>query len=275
MSWSSPGVEEAFLLSWISLVVTVIAFIVGLIVAVATASSATLGFALENAVDFMSSALVCWRFQGGGKTVKVETLEQREKRASVGIALSFVVLAFVVGGVASGHLGTHEAPSHVGALLGLAVPALLLFGGLGALKLWVGIATDSPSMKKDAACSLCGACLSLGVCIGVALSEGSDIWWFDAVVALVVSVLLLIYGVFSLAKNAEAGIKWWTLEFWGSPTPRKRADRIKVRELGVSVLGDPTHPNQDSGKALESVTTPSAASGAGPSAIVVVAEDSV
>ena len=120
-------------------------------------------------------------------------------------------------------------------------------------------------MKKDAACSLCGACLSLGVCTGVALSEGSDIWWFDAVVALVVSVLLLIYGVFSLAKNAEAGVKWATLEFWGSPTPRKHADRIKVRELGVSVLGDPG----------ESGTTPSAASGAGSSAIVVVSEDNV
>ena len=228
--------SEAFLLSWISLLVTVVAFVAGLIVAVATASSATLGFALENAVDFVSSALVCWRFQGGGKSIPEATLELREKRASVGIALSFVALAFVVGGVASGHLSTHESPSNVGALLGLAVPSVLLFSGLGGLKLWVGIATKSPSMKKDAACSLCGALLSLAVCIGVAASEGTDgdVWWFDAMMALLVSICLLIYGAGVLIKNALDGMQWWLPEFWITAHDRKHKGVVKVGELAVT-----------------------------------------
>ena len=100
MTWSQPGVREAFVLSWVSLLLTVAAFVVGCAVAAVTSSSATLGFALENAVDFLSSALVCWRFYGGGKSVPEAKLEEREKRASVGIALSFVVLA----------LGTSHCP---------------------------------------------------------------------------------------------------------------------------------------------------------------------
>ena len=191
--------REAFVLSWLSLVLTMIAFICGLFIAVSSSSSATLGFALENSVDFISSALVCWRFWGGGKTVPEETLLLREKRSSVGIALSFCLLAVVVGSVAIGHLSTSEVPSDVGLLLGLAIPSAMIFSVLGGLKMHVGIATRSPSMKKDAACSLCGAVLSLGVVFGVAAAKSTHekVWWLDAVVAVVVSVGLLVYGVFS------------------------------------------------------------------------------
>ena len=72
--------------------------------------------------------------------------------------------------------------------------------------MWVGMATDSASMKKDAACSLCGCVLSLGVCVGAA-AVGADerIWWLDALVALLVSTGLLLYGSGVLFKNARQG----------------------------------------------------------------------
>ena len=153
---------------------------------------------------------------GGGAKVPESTLEEREKRASVGIAASFVVLAFVVGGVACSHLGSHEVPTNLGALIGLAAPSAIVFGVLGGLKWWVGIATSSASLKKDAACSLCGSALSLGVCFGAAAVAGTDgsLWWFDALVALLVSFGLLIYGSYSLHRNARAGNRWWTCSFW-------------------------------------------------------------
>lgn len=215
-------IRLAFILSYVSLVITVLAFIAGLILALATSSSATLGFALENAVDFFSSALVCWRFWGGGQSVPEATLELREKRASVGIAISFVVLAFTVGSVATGHLTSHETPSDLGLLLGVSVPSMVIFAALGALKLWVGNATHSASMKKDAACSLCGSALSLGVCVGAA-AVGADyrLWFVDAAVALVVSLGLLMYGLYVLAKNAAQGKQWWTMEFWQSEPPTR------------------------------------------------------
>ena len=97
--------------------------------------------------------------------------------------------------------------------------------------MWLGIATHSPSMKKDAACSLCGATLSLGVCVGAAVvGADAQIWFIDALVALLVSLGLLVYGLLVLFKNKTQGNRWWQLAFWRSPTPAPR-------ELGVHLSG--------------------------------------
>jgi len=232
-NFAQPGAREAFFLAWLSLVITIIAFAAGLAIAVVTASSATLGFALENAVDFLSAALVCWRFWGGGETVPESTLAQREKRASVGIALAFVLLAVVVGGVAIGHVSSAEAPSNIAALLALAVPSAIAFGVLGVLKFYVGVVTDSTSMKKDGLCSLCGACLSAGVILGVIATESSvgEVWWVDAMVAIVVSSGLLGYGVYTLVKNYRQGNQWWTLSFWRTPASARGKARGEEKQI--------------------------------------------
>ena len=86
---------------------TILGLIVGLVVSVLTKSSATLGFALENAVDGISSVLVLWRFWGGGKGQSEGALAMREKRASVGIAIVFVILAITVGTAGGQHLASH------------------------------------------------------------------------------------------------------------------------------------------------------------------------
>ena len=215
-SWSSI----AFLLAFVSLVFTFIAFVIGLILAFVTSSSATLGFALENAVDFFSSILVCWRFYDGSRgtpstrTVE-EKLELREKRASIGIGVTFVLLAFVVGATASSHLAAHEPPANVHLLVALAAPSATIFVPLGLLKVWVGYKTNSASMKKDGVCSLFGATLSLGVIAGVAVYGADEkLWFVDAVVALVVALLLLLVGADTLVRNAYKGNKYWTRRFW-------------------------------------------------------------
>lgn len=233
-SLSNPGAHEAYLISWVSLALTGIAFVVGLIVATSSNSSATLGFALENAVDGISSALVLWRFWGGGHSIPVAELELREKRASVGIALAFVVLAVTVGGTASAHISEHSVPSNVEALLGVSAPSVVVFAVLGAIKLHLGFATHSPSLKKDAACSLCGALLSLGVCIGTAVAH--EAWWFDAVVALLVSGALLLHGTYTLVKNARDGNLWWDAAFWTGEGGKSGAAARAANLTGMGVV---------------------------------------
>ena len=71
---------------------------------------------LENFVDALSSALVCWRFWPASP----EILESREKRASIGIAGAFVVLSFVVGGVAISNLAQETAVENADTLIALA-----------------------------------------------------------------------------------------------------------------------------------------------------------
>ena len=64
-------------------------------------------------VDTISSVLVLWRFWGGGKTVSEEVLATREKRASVAIALTFILLAVTVTSVAAAHLAEEQSPKDV------------------------------------------------------------------------------------------------------------------------------------------------------------------
>ena len=63
------------------------------------------------------------------------------------------MLALVVGSVAIEHLTEESELSSIGALLALASPSVVIFFFLGVLKLHIGYATDSASMKKDAASS--------------------------------------------------------------------------------------------------------------------------
>ncbi|KAL1499472.1 hypothetical protein AB1Y20_011675 [Prymnesium parvum] len=225
---------------------TVLAFVVGLVISVISKSSATLGYALENAVDSFSSALVLWRFWGGGATVPESILQLREKRASVGIALAFVALALVVGGTAIAHLSKEEELSHHAELIALSLPSVFIFTLLGLLKLHIGRATDSPSMRKDGACSLCGGVLSLGVCIGASASlSDSSLFWIDASVAVAVSAGLLLYGLFILNKNAQQNNRWWSVGFWmhgpsrnGSSSPQRAEFSPSLEEFSPTIAGE-------------------------------------
>jgi len=225
----APGPTEAFQISIVSAIVTVIAFIAGLSISISTHSSATLGYSLENLVDLVSSLIVLWRFHGGD-TANKEELQKREKRASIGIALLMVILAICVFSVAVEHLAEGHAPSALHQLISLSVPSLLIFLILGILKFNIAIKTQSPAMKKDAVCSLGGAILSLGVLIGVGLFQSDDaIWWFDAFVAIIISILLGLYGVRTLVKNILEDKKYWTMKFWMEGKVYKNVDEQNLK----------------------------------------------
>jgi len=130
---------------------------------------------------------------------------------------------------------------------GVSAPSVVLFFFLGAIKLHLGVATRSPSLKKDAACSLCGALLSLGVCIGTAVA--SSMWYFDALVALLVSLALLAHGAYTLYKNKKEGNHWWKSRFWLVPPVSKEGRDNMGRalnamtgttEVAPAVILDPT-----------------------------------
>ena len=211
-----PGVRAAFYISLISLVFTVAAFVAGLVVAFASASSATLGFALESAVDALSSGLMLWRFWGGGAVLPESALAVRERIALVVMALLFVALGIVVGIVALHQLqGGHE-PDHLDALASLAAPSAAILLLLGWGKVYIGRRIWSEALVKDGVCSLCGCLLSLGVRLGAEAAKVSAALWFvDATVALVLSAALLGYGTHALS---EVEGNWWRPSFWHAPS---------------------------------------------------------
>ena len=248
-----PTARDAYVLSLFSLVLTAIAVVIGIAMAAVTKSAAMLAFGLENLVDSFSSMLVLWRFWGGGMegSPSEDDLETREKRASVGIAFSFILLAVIVGGIASAHLAREEAPDALALLIGLSLPCVLIFFVLGLVKMYVGVKLDSPSMKKDAVCSLCGAVLSAGTTLGaIMMLSGADSWWFDSVVAVVICMGLFVYACVVLIRNAMkkdpstgawAPEMWWTLSWWHTPG--------KIRHLNEDERGGGLGPGDGLSKA--------------------------
>jgi divalent metal cation (Fe/Co/Zn/Cd) transporter len=140
-----------------------------------------LGYGLENSVDLLSSAVVLWRFASPDEPKR---LEAREKRASVAISITLFVLGISVASVAIDHLANHNEVKSVGLLLGLSIPSIMIFSVLALFKFKYADVLNSPALRKDGACSLCGAILSGGVFIGACLKE--DAWWFDSTVRVVI-----------------------------------------------------------------------------------------
>lgn len=66
-------------------------------------------------------------------------MELREKRASIGIAMMFIVLAVTVGVSASIHLDEAEPPKDASSLIALSAPSVVVFLALGMLKCVGGV----------------------------------------------------------------------------------------------------------------------------------------
>jgi len=233
-----PTVWDAYVLSWVSLVCTVAAFFAGLVIAISARSAATLGYALENWVDSLSSILVLWRFWGGGKTVPEEQLAQREKRASIAIAITFVFLAVAVVSVAGVHFEAEHGPEEPFTLMMLSIPSMVVFGVLGVAKLWIGDKSnlDSPSLRKDGLCSVCGSVLSMAVLLASALQySGNEVWWLDGAAAVVISAGLMAVGLRTVVRNIAVGNRFWTLGFWvEAPSGSRPASPLVPETAGSS-----------------------------------------
>jgi hypothetical protein len=104
--WRYPTHVEARVLSWASIVLTLLTSIAGLCLAVAGFSAAMLAFALEAVVDIVSSLVILWRFNGKD----IDTMRSREERSTVAIGLSFILLSILTICAALWHLSLVSDP---------------------------------------------------------------------------------------------------------------------------------------------------------------------
>jgi len=210
-----PGIRAAYWVSLFSLLFTVAASVAGLALAISSASSATLGFALESGVDALSSGLILWRFWGGGDVLPECALAARELHAQVAISILFVSLGLVVGLFSLNQLQQGHVQQHLETLARLSGPTASVFLMLGWLKIYIGRRIWSEALVKDGAASLGGCVLSLGVLLGAAAAKATPMLWFvDGAVALVVAAALLGYGAHALT---EVEGSWWRPSFWRAP----------------------------------------------------------
>jgi hypothetical protein len=205
--FSQPTLWHGYALSWTSLFLSCVACTGSLAVSLRSRSMAALGFSFSCAVGVASSTLVLWRFWAGQPS---HVLELREQRASVGMSFLFVVLAVAIGTPAAMSLKDHRREDvHPELLTALEITGVAVFCVLGLAKLWIAQALDSTALRKDGACSFCGAALAFGALAGrVAEKYDARMWFLDSLIALAACGALLSCGCFSLASIAIKHRRW-------------------------------------------------------------------
>mmetsp|Transcript_30707 Transcript_30707/g.35818 ORF Transcript_30707/g.35818 Transcript_30707/m.35818 type:complete len:274 (+) Transcript_30707:98-919(+) len=201
--WSQPTPHHAYILSCASVLITVIAIIFGFFAYAKFDDSLILIYALENIIDFISTAIVLWRFNTN-EADNESLAENREKRASVAInfvliALGFFGLICSIDDLTLGYDPT--STSDLGVLTSLSFVSFIVFGILASFKLQYGKCLKSASLKKDALCSAIGALLSFTMFFAALLEAPTNgYWWIDPVVAFACGLGALVYGCFGVYK---------------------------------------------------------------------------
>lgn len=215
--WNQPEAQDAFWLSWISLVCTLIAAIGGVVGFSKTESTLILAFGLENFVDFASSAIVLWRFYcpHGADEAKIVKLKKREERASVAISIVIGVLGLFVFTIGLLDLFKRDKDTDLSLLFTISFVSILVFGTLTIIKFKYSDDLDSQSLYKDGICSLIGTCLSASLLLTTAIiDQAPKAWILDPIVSLIIGVTASVYGWKVVMKMVSEGIPIWSPEWW-------------------------------------------------------------
>lgn len=161
----------------------VVEAVVALASGAVAASIALLGFGADSVVESAASVIVLWRLRGVD--------DEREERARRAVALSFVLLAAVVGAQAGIDLlrGARPEASTIG--IALTALSLLVMPALGLVKRRVGQRLGSRAVVAGAAQTLLCAAMSAAVLTGLVLNASLGWWWADPTAALVLAALAL------------------------------------------------------------------------------------
>lgn len=165
--------------------------VLGLWQGLAVGSIALTAWALGSAPEGLASAMVVWRFSGS-RTLS----ETADRRAQLGVALSFWLTAPYVAAESMRHLVGQHHPDTSAIGIGLTAIAVLLMPTLGRVKRLLAVRLGSGATAGEGIQNyLCGA-QAAGVLIGLAVTASlSDGWWFDPAVGLVIAALAVWQGI--------------------------------------------------------------------------------
>lgn len=138
----------------------------------------------------MASIIIVWRFTGS-RTLSATA----ERRAQIGVAVSFWLLAPYIAYEAIGKLaaGHHPETSWLG--IGVAAFSLAWMPVLGVMKKRLGARLGSEAVAGEGAQNLLCAYLAAGVLAGLLASTLLGWWWLDPAVALVIAALAVQEGI--------------------------------------------------------------------------------
>jgi hypothetical protein len=204
-------------------------------------------YGLENCVDFLSSAVVLWRFFAPYEIDDAleEKLQRREKRASIAISFILALLGASIIVTACFDLSRgQEVPAELKSEAIIAFVSVFIFGGLSVIKFHYAEKLDSPSLYKDGICSLIGTVLSAALFVNtLIIDRAPDRWWIDPMVALGAGIAAICIGVQAVwvARSTDKlpifNYKWWML------SQGDGMDEISGRPLGAEDFPESKYAN--------------------------------
>jgi len=191
-------VHRAFLLSLISIGLSGLLGGFAVVVGLATNSLSLLGFGFDAAIDSVASIVLAWRFstekRAPDKTERVERIAE----IAVGWVLLFLAAYLGINAVIALANGASPEVTPVG--IGISIVSLVVLPPLAIAKYRTAKALGSGALRADSVLTGVAAALALISLVSLALTELFHLPAADAVGALIVSVVLLREGFYSVRQ---------------------------------------------------------------------------
>ena len=183
-------IRQAIYLSWFTVIYNLAEGAASIGFGVSDESVALAGFGVDSLIEVASATLILWRFRhkaGASRELSIH----RERRATLGIGVLFMLLAVVVASVSTIQLRNHSHPETTVPGLVIAALSLSFMFWLWKAKRKVALELDSAAMMKDAACSL--ACIKLSVVLfagSLVFLVFTALWWVDSIAAILLAMFI-------------------------------------------------------------------------------------
>lgn len=185
--------RAALNISYASVVWSVLAGSVSVIIGLRSGSTALVGTGTDLIADLVSSLVLVWRFRvelhGGRPGHEVE------RRAHLVAALALLVVAVGVAAGAIERLAAGHGASPEAAGIAVAAASVLMLPVLAIGKRRIAAAIPSPALRTDAAITLVGAATAALSLVGLVLTEALKWTSADPAAALGIAVLAGAAGI--------------------------------------------------------------------------------
>ncbi len=189
-------VHRAFQLSLISIVLSGTLGGIAVVIGLTTNSLSLLGFGFDAAIDSIASVALAWRFTAEKRDPEQTERVERAAERVVGVVLLVLGLYLGVNALMALAAGTH--PEVTAVAIGISLVSLVTLPPLAIAKYRTAKALGSGALRADSVLTGVGAALALISLVGLALTEVFGLTAADAIGALVVTVVLLREGYYSV-----------------------------------------------------------------------------
>jgi divalent metal cation (Fe/Co/Zn/Cd) transporter len=192
-------------LEWATIVWNVGEAALTIVLGIAAASLALIGFGSDSIIEVFASSVVVWHLAPGHEVDH----PVRTARALRLVGIAFALLAVILLGFSLRDLLTQRVPEEsVWGIVYLGLTAFVMLG-LAVAKRRVADRLDSAPLRSEASMTYLDAALAAGTMLGLLLNATLEWWWADPAAALLVA----------FAAANEAKENWEEASQYAEPDP--------------------------------------------------------